>query len=141
MVTTESQNETKNQHQCKTGDNIWFQRASSSWLPLISVKGTDNKMCCEIKAWCQICLNEARNSLNCLHSTPAYFSLEGMINSCAYLCQFHHHVGEDMEEANNSIPQPAVGQRLLVARAGALWGGTSCYTHNEEPVGAKVQFV
>lgn len=69
--------------------------------------------------------------------------MEGMINSvaCAYLCQLHHHVGKDMEEADNSVPQPAVGQRLLVARAGALWRETLCYTHYDRPVGVTVQFV
>lgn len=38
----------------------------------------------------------------------------------AYLSQFHHHVSKDVEEAHDGIPQPAVGQGLLVARAWAL---------------------
>lgn len=50
---------------------------------------------------------------------------------CAYLCQLHHHVGKDMKKANNSIPQPAVGQGLLVAIAWTLKGETVCYMHKK----------
>lgn len=45
---------------------------------------------------------------------------EEMSWKASYLSQFHHHVSEDMEETNNCIPQPAVGQRLLVACAWTL---------------------
>lgn len=38
----------------------------------------------------------------------------------SYLSKFHHHMSKDVEEAHNCIPQPAVGQRLLVASAGTL---------------------
>lgn len=38
----------------------------------------------------------------------------------AYLRQLHHHVGEDVQEPHDGVPQPAVGQGLLVARARAL---------------------
>lgn len=31
-------------------------------------------------------------------------------------------MGKDVEKANDGVPQPAVGQRLLVACAGALVG-------------------
>lgn len=44
---------------------------------------------------------------------------------CVYLCQLHHHMCKDMKEPNNSIPEPAVGQRLLVSCARALWRGLS----------------
>lgn len=40
--------------------------------------------------------------------------------SISYLSKFHHHVSKDVEEAHNSIPQPAVGQRLLVTSTGTL---------------------
>lgn len=39
-----------------------------------------------------------------------------------YLRQLHHHVGEDVEEADHGVPQPAVRQALLVPRARALRG-------------------
>lgn len=38
----------------------------------------------------------------------------------SYLSKFHHHVSEDVQEADHSVPQPAVGQRLLVPSAGTL---------------------
>lgn len=41
-------------------------------------------------------------------------------NDSSYLSKFHHHVSEDVEETDNSVPQPAVGQRLLVAGARTL---------------------
>lgn len=58
------------------------------------------------------------------------FNLKGIFNEivCAYLRQLHHHVGKDMKEPNNSIPQPAVGQGLLVASAWTLRGETEFKT-------------
>lgn len=41
-------------------------------------------------------------------------------NDSSHLSKFHHHVSEDVEETDNSVPQPAVGQRLLVAGARTL---------------------
>ena len=41
-----------------------------------------------------------------------------------YLRQLHLHVGEHVEEAHDGVPEPAVGQALLVAGAGALQGNT-----------------
>lgn len=47
-------------------------------------------------------------------------------NDSSHLSKFHHHVSEDVEETDNSVPQPAVGQRLLVAGARTL---THTHTH------------
>lgn len=37
-----------------------------------------------------------------------------MSRDVSHLSKFHHHMSEDVQEAHNSVPQPAVGQRLLV---------------------------
>lgn len=38
----------------------------------------------------------------------------------AYLGKFHHHMRKDVQEADNSIPQSTVSQRLLVTSTGTL---------------------
>ena len=38
----------------------------------------------------------------------------------SHLSKFHHHMSKDVQETHNSIPQPAVSQRLLVTRAWTL---------------------
>lgn len=43
-----------------------------------------------------------------------------MDEDASYLSKLHHHMSKDVQEANNSVPQPAVGQRLLVTSAGTL---------------------
>lgn len=47
-----------------------------------------------------------------------------------YLSKFHHHMSKDMQKAHNSIPQSAVGQRLLVPSAGALKVNTEAFRRN-----------
>lgn len=43
----------------------------------------------------------------------------------AYLGQLHLHVGEHVQEAHHRVPEPAVGQALLVAGARALRRNTA----------------
>lgn len=50
-----------------------------------------------------------------------------------YLCQLHHHVGKDVEEAHHCIPQPAVGQGLLVACTRTLRGDHRVHTVTHIP--------
>lgn len=38
----------------------------------------------------------------------------------SYLSEFHHHVSKDVKETHNGVPQPAVGQRLLVTSTWTL---------------------
>lgn len=54
------------------------------------------------------------------HTVRKRFENELIRMDALYLSEFHHHMSEDVQEAHNSVPQPAVGQRLLVTSAGTL---------------------